>query len=131
MKIAIHNTTHHLQFLTQLGYIERVYSSDDPWIFVEGIRYSSGKDIPNEFYKEDHYGSGPYDSDPVYQILQRNKESFLDLLDFLKDTLEIKLSVIPRNIGQETIRVGVYLGPYKLNEEVRIIKQNPLGQWRT
>ena len=131
MKVAIHNTTAHLQFLGHLGYIRDIYSEEDPWILIEGIKYGSGLNIPDGYCREDHYGSGPYDSDPVYQILKRNMENFSDLLDFLKTTLEIKLSVTPKNRIQEIIKVGIYLGPYKLNEEVKVITQNSLGQWRT
>lgn len=132
MRIIVPNTQGNIDTLEKLGYISTLPElPGKKYIKVKGIKYCGcdGREEGYKFY--DYYSYGPFDSDPLYILLEGNKEKIEDTIELLKDNLGIKVSVAPRCIGQQFLNIEVFFGNEKIIREKILVTRNSLGQWKT
>ena len=102
------------------------------WLLVKGMRYgySMGpveeKDIKPENIVEDF---GEDDFIAMEMLLSVWKEKNDDILDFLQGNLELGISLTPKHIGQELLKVDLKItGIGTLARKTGVIVTNSLGQ---
>lgn len=119
--------------LEELGYIEKSYDPLHKYISIQGQKYwtTNDKEMGKGWIFNDHYPDGPYDSDPVYQILDNERQKQIDILDYLRENLDLRLSVSPKNMKQLLVKVDMSIGGEKIASEVKVVTENALGQWKT
>lgn len=130
MKLQIHNTSCAITMLEDLGYIEKSYDPMHKYIRVKGQKYWSTDESPGEYIFDDHFPGGPYDSDPLYLKLEKNRELQKEMLDFLKDNFSINLKVEPKYIGCLLLKAEVYIGGESISKGLWKIIQDPRGFWK-